>query len=571
MDIVIRNGTIIDGSGGSPFQGDVGITGQHIARVGEVPERGRYEIDASGAIVTPGFVDIHTHYDGQVTWGSHLSPSSSHGVTTVLMGNCGVGFAPCRPDDRDRLIRLMEGVEDIPQVVMAEGLPWNWESFPEYLDALQQRQADVDFATQVPHAAVRVHVMGQRGADREAASAAELERMTELVAEGVRAGAFGVSTSRTLAHRTADGDLAPTIGAGEAELMALAAGLKRADGGVFQLVPSSQEGENPDAEMALFRRIVQASGGRPLSFSLLHTVQFPEHMPRTLALLGEAGAAGLPIRAQVFTRGIGVLMGLELSMHPFRFHPSYREIEGLPLAERVARLRDPHVRRRILSEQPDTNNAIYAYFMAQTAELFPLGNPPNYEPAPDERLGPQAAQRGLSVDELAYDLLLQDEGHGLLLLPASNYVGHTLNHSYDMLAHPDTLVALGDGGAHYGTICDSSYSTHLLAYWTRDRSNGPRFSLPWAVHALSQRNAQAVGFTDRGLLAAGLRADINIIDYDALCLHAPRMVFDLPAGGGRLVQDASGYLMTIKSGEVTYRDGVATGALPGRLLRRRSE
>ena len=565
-EIVIRRGTILDGSGGDPREGDVAIQDGRIVEVGTVSGSGAEEIDAGGAIVTPGFIDMHTHYDGQVTWENRLAPSSNHGVTTVVMGNCGVGFAPCRPQDRESLINVMEGVEDIPQVVMAEGVPWTWQSFPEYLDVIARQKTDIDFATQVPHAPVRVNVMGQRGITREAPTADDLAEMTRIVAEGVRAGAFGVSTSLSLAHRSADGELAPTVTSHEDELLALARGLREAGRGVFQLLPASQEGKDPVAEMAMMRRIVAESGGRPLSFSLLNTFQHPDNMHRTLDLLSAATADGVPIKAQVFPRGVGLLFGLDLSFHPFRFHPSYRAIEHLPLAERVAAMRDPGLRARILSERAEHTNPVNLYFMEQTAELFPLGDPPNYEPAPQTRLGALADSAGVNVDELAYDMLLEQDGHAQFLLLASNYVGGSLEPVRRMLEHPDTLVALGDGGAHYGTICDSSYTTFVLSYWTRDRQSG-RLPLAHTIHRLTQANALAMGFADRGLIAPGMKADINVIDYDRLALRPPRMVRDLPAGGGRLLQEASGYIATIKAGAVTYRDGVATGALPGGLLR----
>jgi len=565
-DIVIRDGLIFDGSGGAPFEGDVAISAGRIAAVGKVEGRGAEEIDARGRIVTPGFVDIHTHYDGQITWENTLAPSSQHGVTTVLMGNCGVGFAPCKPENREMLVEVMEGVEDIPEVVMTNGLPWSWESFPDYLDHLAGRHADIDFATQIPHAPVRVHVMGKRGADREVPTDDELAEMTRLVAEGICAGALGVSTSRSMAHRTVSGELAPTVTSEEREYSALARGLAEAGSGVFQIIPSAQEGTDPAEEMAMLRRLVGVSG-RPLSFSLLHTQHHPANMEKTLGLLTQAQAEGVPIQAQVFPRGVGVLFGLDLSFHPFRYHPSYREIEHLPLAERVAAMRSPAMRARLLTETIDHPNPTFQYFADQTGELYALGDPPNYEPQPEDKASARAARLGVTAKELVYDLLLEQDGHATLLLPAANYVGGSLEPVRTMLEHPHTLVALGDGGAHYGMICDSSYPTTLLAYWTRDRTRGPRLPLAAAVRALSHANAMAVGLTDRGLLEAGMKADVNVIEYERLTLRSPRVSWDLPAGGRRLVQAAEGYCATIVSGEITYRDGVATGALPGRLVR----
>jgi N-acyl-D-aspartate/D-glutamate deacylase len=569
-DVVIKGGTVVDGSGGEPFFADVAIKGDRIVAVGEISGHGAQEISAAGRLVTPGFVDIHTHYDGQITWESTLGPSSRHGVTTVVMGNCGVGFAPCKPENRALLITVMEGVEDIPEVVMAAGLPWNWESFPEYLDMLSQRHADIDFAAQIPHAPIRVHVMGQRGADREPPTDADLAEMTRLVAEAIRSGAVGVSTSRSIGHRTAAGEPAPTTTSEERELAALAQGLREAGSGVFQLISAAHEGlKDPLEELAMLRRLTEISG-RPLSFTLLNTNHVPEVYLTVLEQLSLATAAGVPIRAQVFPRPVGVLFGLELSFHPFKFNPSYKAIEHLPLAERVMAMRAPDLRARILAEQPEHTNPIFLYFANQAEQLFPLGDPPNYEPLPEDKLSARAQRMGISARELSYDLLLEQDGHATLLLPAANYVDGSLEPVRTMLEHPDTLVGLGDGGAHYGMICDGSYTTSLIAYWTRDRTRGPRLPLPWAIRALTRLTAQAVGLNDRGLIAPGMKADINVIDYDRLQLHAPRVVSDLPAGGRRLTQDADGYDATIMSGVITYRNGAPTGAKPGRLVRNRN-
>lgn len=565
-DAVIRDGTIFDGSGGAPYGADVAIKGDKIVAVGEVAGQGIQDISATGRLVTPGFVDIHTHYDGQITWENTLAPSSHHGVTTVVMGNCGVGFAPCKPENRHLLISVMEGVEDIPEVVMAEGLPWNWESFPDYMNMLSQRSADVDFAAQIPHGPIRVHVMGQRGADREPPTDADLAEMTRLVTEGIRSGALGVSTSRSIGHRTAAGALAPTVTSEERELAALARGLRDAGSGVFQLISGAHEGKDPVEEMAMLKRLIDISG-RPLSFTLFHANHVPKAYLTVLEQLTLATAAGVPIRAQVFPRPIGVLFGLELSFHPFKFNPSYKAMDHLPLAERVTAMRNPDMRARLLAEKPEHTNPIYLYFAGQAEALYALGDSPNYEPCPEDAVGARAERMGISARELAYDLLLEQNGHAMLLLPASNYVDGSLEPVRTMLEHPDTLVGLGDGGAHYGMISDASYPTSLLAYWTRDRTRGPKLPLPWVIRALTRLNALAVGLNDRGLIAAGMKADINIIDYERLKLHAPRVVNDLPTSGRRLVQDADGYDVTMASGVVTYRQGVHTGALPGRLVR----
>lgn len=565
FDIVIRGGQIIDGSGGEPFTADIAIKDGRIAIVGQVEGRGVEEIDAVGRMVTPGFVDIHTHYDGQVTWENRLSPSSNHGVTTVVMGNCGVGFAPCRAHQRDMLVRVMEGVEDIPEIVMTEGIPWNWETFPDYLDALDQRHTDIDFAAQVPHSAVRVFVMGERGAAREPATPDDLAAMRSIVREAVEAGAIGVSTSQSHGHRTVDGELAPSVDAAHDELLTLAQGLADAGTGVFQLIPNSQYGCDPVEEMALFRRIVDTSG-RPLSFSLLEKKYQPDLPSVMLDMVGQANRDGYPIRAQVFPRPIGMLFGLELSFHPFRFHPSFKAIEHLPLADKVAMLRDPAFRARLLSDKPETDNPLYMTLASDVGDLYPMGDPPNYEPDAATRLGARAVRENVAAESLALDVLLENEGRGVLMMPSSNYVNGNLESVRRMITDPNSLIALGDGGAHYSLICDSSFPTFLLTHWTRDRADG-RLPLPWAIRQLSHETARAVGLEDRGLLRPGYKADLNVIDMDRLTLHAPRIAHDLPAGGRRLTQRADGFDATIVSGVVTYRNGEHSGALPGRLVR----
>jgi N-acyl-D-amino-acid deacylase len=566
FDLVIRRGVIADGSGGELFEGDVAVTRGRIAAVGQVGGTGREEIDADGHLVTPGFVDIHTHYDGQVTWEQRLSPSSGHGVTTAVMGNCGVGFAPCRPEHRDLLINVLEGVEDIPEIVMAEGLPWTWESYPGYLSVLAGREADMDFASQIPHAAVRVRVMGQRGADHEVAAPAELEAMSALVAEAVSAGALGASTSRSIGHRTPDGKAAPTIGAAEEELHALARGVAAGGGGVMQLI-GTQGAHDPAAEVALYRRLTATSGG-PLSFTLMTSAMFPDHARRYLDALTAVNASGQhPVRGQVFPRPVGVILGLECSFHPFATSPGYQQVAHLPLAKRVEAMRDPQRRARILSERPAHPNAVIQHFVSQDAGLYVMAEQPDYEPAPGARVGALAAARGTTPRELIYDLMLESGGRVMFLLPAANYLGDSLEPVRELMEHRHTVIGLGDGGAHYGTISDGSYPTTLLAHWTRDRTRGPRLSPAAAVRMLTRPNAEAVGLRDRGLLAPGLKADLNVIDYDNLKLHRPVAAADLPAGGRRLTQKADGYRLTMVSGTVTYRDGEPTGALPGRLVR----
>ena len=564
FDLVIRGGTIVDGSGAERFDGDVAISAGRIASVGpKAAGRGREEIDARGKLVTPGFVDIHTHYDGQVTWDDRLQPSSWHGVTTVVMGNCGVGFAPCRADDRDRLIRLMEGVEDIPFPVLSEGLPWNWNSFPDYLDALDQRRTDIDFAAQLPHAALRVNVMGERGADREPATPADIAAMAEQAEAAMRAGALGFTTSRTLNHRTSDGQPTPTLTAAEDELQGIAQGLKRAGAGVLQFVSDFPD---PVAEFGMMRRLVERSG-RPLSFSLVQADRAPDAWRMLLGFLENATADGLPMRAQVCGRPVGIMLGLELTLNPFTFHPSYRAIARQPLAEQLAALRDPDFRARLLAEEPSEENPMARSTLTNFARMWLITTPPDYEQTADNTVAAHAARAGLSPAEFALDHLLGNGGRNMIYLPFLNYSNDSLEPALAMMQHKDTVLGLSDGGAHVGTICDGSFPTSMLVHWTRDRTRGPKLPLEWVVKAQSADTAAAVGLHDRGRLAPGLKADVNIIDYDRLLLHAPEVRFDLPAGGKRLVQRADGYAATVVAGRVTYRDGQATSELPGRLVR----
>jgi N-acyl-D-aspartate/D-glutamate deacylase len=559
--LVIRGGTVVDGTGSEPREADVEIADGRIIHVGRVTTRGDEEIDARGKLVTPGFVDIHTHYDGQATWGSHITPSSTHGVTTALMGNCGVGFAPCRPTQRDMLIRLMEGVEDIPGVVLAEGLPWNWESFPDYLDALAARAFDIDVATQVPHAALRVFVMGERGANREPATAEDRATMARLAAEGVQAGAIGFSTSRTLAHRTSDGQPIATLNAAEAELMEIALAIGDTGRGVLQVITDHPSDE---AEFAMLRRLAERSG-RPLSISLAQAHRAPAKWQRALDLINRAAADGLAIKAQVCGRAVGLLYGFELSQNPFCTHPSWAEVAHLPLPALVAALRDLDMRQRLLWEEP--SDPLQRDRLFDFSRLFPLDDPPDYEPSPDASVAAMAARMGRDPADLAYDLLLEREGRAILYRPILNYATGTLDVCRDMLQHRHTVIGLGDGGAHCGIICDASLPTFMLTHWTRDRRRGERLSVSEVVKAQSRDTALAVGLHDRGLIAPGFKADMNVIDYDRLRLHRPEVVYDLPSGGRRLIQKAEGYDATIVSGVVTLRDGTPTGSLPGQLVR----
>jgi N-acyl-D-aspartate/D-glutamate deacylase len=564
--LVIRNGTIVDGSGDAPYEADLAVIDGKIAAIGKnLPRRavgGAEEIDARGKLVTPGFIDVHTHYDAQVTWSERLSPSTWNGVTTVLLGNCGVGFAPCHADQHDMLINLMEGVEDIPEVVLAEGLPWNWHSFPDFLDALAARAYDADVATQVPHAALRVYVMGERGANREPATEQDCRRMAELTVEGMRAGAFGFSTSRTLNHRAADGRHIPTLRAEEAELTAIAHALRGVGTGWLQVV---SDFEDQQGEIGLFRRLARESG-RPVTITLTQSDARPEAWRELMGEIDRANDEGLRITAQIRSRPTSVLLGLELSGNPFSGRPSYRKIAHLPLAKRLAMMRQPEFRARLLAEEFDGSPRARKR-IERWARMFPFGDPPDYEPSPDKSVAAQAAREGRRPEEIAYDLLLERDGRGIIYLPVTNFAAGNLDVVGEMMAAPNTLIGLGDGGAHVGIMCDATSTSYTLTHWTRDRARGSRFPIAWAVKRLTSDNAAEMGLADRGLLKVGLKADINVLDYDNLRLRRPEVVYDLPAGGRRLVQRTDGFDATIVSGVVVYRGGEATGALPGRLLR----
>jgi N-acyl-D-amino-acid deacylase len=548
---------------------DVAVKGGRIAAMGSDLGEADEVIEAAGKLVTPGFVDVHTHFDGQVTWDSRLAPSSGHGVTTAVMGNCGVGFAPCRPEQRGDLVKLMEGVEDIPEVVMTEGLPWNWETFPEYLDALALRELDIDVAAQIPHSAVRVYVMGDRAVRKEAPTADDLAQMRGLVAEGIRAGGFGVTTSRNVMHRTRAGDLAPSLYSDVDELCALADGLSDADAGVFQIIPAPAE--PAEAEFPILRQIAEHSG-RPISFTLLEVGSQPGAGWRYhLKGLTQAANDGLTMRGQVAPRPVGMFFGLDLSLHAFSSHPSYKPIAHLPLAERVAKMRDAAFRTQLLSEQPEDTNPTTLALIDAFRGAYQWDDEPNYEPSREQRVDERAKAAGLTIAEYAYDALLARDGKSLFYLPAANYSEGNLDAVREMLGHPSTVMALADGGAHYGLICDASFPTFYLQRWVRDASEAERIALPQAIAELTSKPAELIGMSDRGRIAVGLKADLNVIDLAALKVKVPTIAYDLPAGGKRMQQGAEGILATIVSGVVTYRNGEHTGALPGRLVRRGGE
>ena len=562
---VIRGGTVLDGTGGEPYAADVEIVGGRIGRVGVVPGGDAVTIDATGKLVTPGFIDIHTHYDGQVTWSTQLAPSSAHGVTTAVLGNCGVGFAPCRPADRMRLVHLMEGVEDIPEIVFTHGLPWAWESFPDYLDFLASRRYDMDIGAYVPHAAVRVYAMGERGAARAEATAEDRAAMRKLVTEAARAGALGFATPRSVNHRSSDGAKTPMYEAGREEMLEIARGLGDAGTGLLQMAGLNDD----EADFKLLADMVGISG-RPAIFSLAQSHAKPRAWQGTLGKLDAARAAGVPIAAQVCGRSVGMLQGLDTSLHPFVFHPSYKAIADLPLAGRLARLRDPALRARLLAEKPEPTATADPRAFTRAVDLeviYELGDPPNYEPRAEDSIAARARALGVAPEALAYDLLLKDEGRNLFLRPLHNYADHDFEAVRAMLVHPGTHVGLGDGGAHLGYICDAGLPTFMLTFWARDRARGDLLPLPQVVRTLTLDLATQIGLTDRGRIAPGLRADLNVIDYERLRLHRPHVVHDLPGGGRRLLQDASGYDLTMVAGVVTQRAGQPTGAWPGRLVR----
>jgi N-acyl-D-aspartate/D-glutamate deacylase len=568
-DLLIRNGTIVDGLGGEPYVGDVAVRDGVIAAVGHVNgDTAEHEIDATGLLVTPGFVDLHTHYDGQAIWSERLTPSSAHGVTTVVMGNCGVGFAPCRKEDHDVLVDVMAGVEDIPGVVMTDGLPWSWETFPQYMDTLEAGKRDIDVAAYLPHSPLRVYVMGQRGADREPATAEDLAKMRALAKEAIEIGALGFASSRLTIHKTESGSPIPSYDAAREEIEEIARGVVDAGGGLLQFVPDIPAGGYQPVLQTVFD--VAEDVGLPVTFTLVVANSGDPTWPDAITMVEKANknaGGGVRFTAQLLPRPIGLIIGLQLSANPFVLYPSYREIAHLPLAERVAEMRKPEVRARILADKPGVGHPIL--YVAQMWDwIFALGDNPNYEPNPSDSIGARARAKGVNPMEEAYDRLLDDDGRAMLLVATSNLEKNSLDTVGELLHRDDVVLGLGDGGAHYGMICDASYSTYFLAHWARDRASG-RFTVPQAVRELTSVPARVAGLGDRGRIAVGYKADLNVIDHAALRLHKPVISYDLPAGGRRLDQTADGYVATVVSGEVIAANGVPTQARPGKLVRGR--
>ena len=564
-DLVIRNGLLIDGTGAPAREADVAISDGRITAVGRDLGPARRELDAAGALVTPGWVDIHTHYDGQVTWDPYLSPSCWHGVTTVVMGNCGVGFAPARPDKRDWLIALMEGVEDIPGTALSEGISWEWETFPEYMDSLERKSRVLDVAAQAPHGSIRAYVMGDRGARNEPATDSDIAEMARIVGEAISAGALGFSTSRTLLHRAKDGEPVPGTFAGADELLGIGKAMGQAGHGVFELASDMAPAESEFEWMKDLSR----QAGVPVTFGLLQSPMQPDKWRDLLRMTEEAREEGADLTAQIACRPTGMVLGWQSTVHPFIGRASYRAIAHLPFDERLARLRDPAVKAAILADPPADMGPLGAILTQGYDRMFRLEREGglDYEPRAEDSVAALAARTGQRPDAVVYDMLMEREGRGYIYLPLLNYAQFNFDHIHDMMRHPATVLSLSDGGAHCGVICDASFPTYMLTYWARDRERGARLPLETIVSMQTQRTAKLYGLNDRGVIAPGLKADVNIIDYDRLRILPPEMVFDLPAQGRRLIQRAEGYRATLVSGVVTFENGVATGEMPGRLVR----
>ena len=558
-DLIITNGTVVDGTGAEPRMADIAVTDGVITEIGTIDGPAQRRVDADGLVVAPGWIDIHTHYDGQVTWDPEVSPSSWHGATTIVMGNCGVGFAPRRPGGEQFLIELMEGVEDIPGSALNEGIDWQWESFPEYLDAVDSMPRVLDVAAQVPHCALRAYVMGDRAHD--APSTDEIGQMARLTEEALRAGAVGFSTSRTILHRSKHG-LIPGTSAMPDELIAIGEVIGRVGRRVVELVGDDVVGVE---ERAWMRAL--AGVGATVTFALAQGGRSSDGYREVLGDAAAAQASGLQIVPQVANRPTGMLFGFQSSLHPFITHPTYKSIAHLPLGARIAELRRPEVRSALLTEVPATKNRIGLALMSRFELFFPLGDAPDYEPHPSTSAAAVAAATGQTPQEVMLDWMLGRDGKALIFAPLASYVDGDHEAIREMITHPTTVMGLSDGGAHCGLICDASMPTYLLTHWARDRHRGPKISLEAAVRLQTSRTASVFGLHDRGELVPGKRADINLIDLDGLRLHEPEMVFDLPAGGRRLIQRADGYVATFVLGQQTFAHGTPTGERPGRLVR----
>jgi N-acyl-D-aspartate/D-glutamate deacylase len=572
-DLIIRNGTLVDGTGAPRRRADIAVVGDRIVAVGDVAAHvpATREIDATGLIVTPGWVDIHTHYDGQVTWDPDLAPSSINGVTSIVMGNCGVGFAPARPDKHEWLIELLEGVEDIPGTALAEGLSWGWESFDEYLDVLDGLEWTVDVGAQMPHAALRTYVMGERGADHQSvATPDEIETMCRLTESAVRNGALGFTTSRTWAHRTSTGESIGTLKATADEVVGVAQGLNRAGAGVIQLISDAYQSGDDELvtrELDLLGRIVDEVG-RPMSFTVQQNDETPNRWRELVARIDEWSTRGADVRAQVAVRPIGVLLGLSATANPLRRCPTYARLHDLPVEERVAHLADPATRADIIAEHAEVRVRDFpALIHGGFDRMYPLTDPLDYEPTPEDSVAGLAAAEGVDPVEKMYDLMLADDGAQLLYMPLMNYANGNLDDVREMILSEHSMFGLSDAGAHCNIISDGTFPTTAITHWTRDRDRGERIDLEFIVHQQTQRTAAHVGWHDRGVIAPGYLADINLIDHDRLALRPPRLIDDLPAGGTRLMQPADGYVATIKRGVVTAENGTLTGERPGRLQR----
>lgn len=568
-DLIIRGGTIVDGTGAPRFTGDVAVKDGLIAQVGAVRGDAAEEIDAAGMIVTPGFVDIHTHYDGQATWDPEMAPSSWHGVTTVVMGNCGVGFAPAAPDRHEWLIRLMEGVEDIPGTALAEGMKWDWETFPEYLDALERLPRAIDVGTHVPHGAVRAYVLGDRERPDAVPTDEDIEAMSAIVEEGVRAGALGFSTSRTVIHKSVDGEVVPGTTATAEELIAIGRAMGRVGHGVFEMASDLNREWNEFDWMGKLSR----ETGLPVTFAALQSIAKELPLEEQIATMRAENDNGANIVAQIALRGNGIVMAWRGTVHPFRFRPAWQEIIDLPWEEQRARLADPAFKARMISEPNDFSEApqdILGLIMVISAGWtmqFEMDEDFDYEPGPEASVQARAAAAGMSAEEYAYDLLCRDDATGFIYLPILNYADGNLDFLEALQQSDDTVNSLSDGGAHCGTICDAASPTFMLQHWVRDRRRGGRIGLEHAIKRQCADTARLYGLEDRGVIAPGYLADLNVIDMEELKLGKPWLAFDLPAGGKRLLQKADGYVVTIKNGAVTFRDGQWTGATPGGLIR----